>query len=368
MAALLFATGCPGFFVYPGSEKSSASSTGDYVYVADGTAENVAGFSVGTGTLTEVSGSPYAVGFAPSAVAVNPANTIVFVAGSNGVYGFVNSYAIGTGGVLTLLASNNLGSASEVSIDVSPDGNWLLGLNAGVAIAGEVVVSVYQINSSTGQLTLGTGGATYTFPGTPAPTVVPHNVKFAPSQANVFVSAGTAGDVVFSFSDGTLSTPTGLSFGSGSSNSDNWLTVDGSSSYLYVARSGTSGGLAVYTISTLNQITVPPLTAGSQPLSVVLNKAGTDVYVANQLSDSISQYSVGGNGTYAALNPASATTLAAPWALAVDNSGNYLLSVSQSGAPGLTMYSYGAGGALNLVTSTPTGSDPTSAVAMAATH
>jgi 6-phosphogluconolactonase (cycloisomerase 2 family) len=375
LAALLFATGCPGFFVYPGTLKNAAGSTGDYVYVASGSAttngDALSGFSIGTGTLTEVANSPYTLGFAPTAVAVNPQNSIVFVAGSSGLYGFVNSYAIGTGGVLTLLASNNLGSASEVAIDVSPDGNWLLGADASVPVAGEALVDVYQINSTTGQLTLGTG-ASVTFPGTPAPTVVPHAIKFAPDGAYVFVAEGTAGDLVFPFSSGTLSSPQVLSFGSGSATSDNWLTADATSSYLYVARSGTSGGLAAFTIGSggaLNQITVPPLTAGDQPVSVVLDRAGTDVYVANQLSDTISGYSVGGGGAVAALSPATAATLAAPWALAVDNSGNYLLSASQSGAPGLTMYGYnGTTGGLELVTSTPTGSDPTASVAIAATH
>jgi hypothetical protein len=80
MSALLFATGCPGFFVYPGSLTGGSSSTGDYVYVANGTAETLTAFSVGTGTLTEI-GSPFSLGFVPTSLVVNPANTIVFVAG-----------------------------------------------------------------------------------------------------------------------------------------------------------------------------------------------------------------------------------------------------------------------------------------------
>jgi 6-phosphogluconolactonase (cycloisomerase 2 family) len=387
LAAVVFATGCNGFFVYPGSLNNAAAaaaggSTGDYVYVASGSAntnpDTLAGFSIGNGTMTEVANSPYALGFVPTAVAVNPQNTIVFVAGfttgSNVSFGFVNSYAIGTGGALTLLASNNLGSASEVALDVSPDGNWLLGVDASVPVAGEAIVDVYQINSSNGQLTQVTG-ANYTFAGTPVPTVVPHDIKFAPNEAYVFVALGTAGDLVFPFSIGTLSQPLSqplvLSMGPSSSTSDNWLTVDASSSYLYVARSGTSGGLAAYTIGSsgaLNQITVPPVTAGDQPVSVVLNKAGTNAYVANQLDNTISGYSVGGNGAVAALSPATGATPSAPWALVVDNSGSYLLSASKSGAPGLTMYSYGVSGGLNLVTSTATGSDPTAPVAIATTH
>jgi DNA-binding beta-propeller fold protein YncE len=102
---------------------------------------------------------------------------------------------------------------------------------------------------------------------------------------------------------------------------------------------------------------------------VVVNKAGTDIYVANQSSGSISEYSLASNGTVAALSPASVATTSAPWALAVDNSSNYLLVVSRAGSPDLAMYSYSSG-QLVFVTSTATGtgSNGEDAVAIATTH
>jgi len=367
--ALSLTTGCGAFWVYPGS-LSSSGNTGDYVYVANATTGSVAGYVVGTATLTAVSGSPYTLGFVPTSVVVNAANTLVFVAGTNGTYGFINAYTIGTGGALTLLKSNNLGSAGEVSIDVSPDGNWLAGLDANGTAINEAIVDLYQVNSSTGQLTLGTGGS-YLYGGTSAPTVAPQAIKFAPSGDYVFVAVGTAGDLVYPFatSTGTLSTPQALIFGASSTTSENALAVNSTSTYLYIARSGTNGGLAVFTIGSggaLNEVGTP-LTAGTQPTSVVVNKAGTDVYVANQVSGSISEYSVASNGTVAALNPVSVTTTSAPWAMAVDNSGNYLLSVSKVGNPDLAMYSYSSG-QLTFSTSTATGTDPAGATALATTH
>jgi 6-phosphogluconolactonase (cycloisomerase 2 family) len=315
-------------------------------------------------------------------VVVNPANTIVFVAGSNGVDGFINAYSIGTGGALTLLKSNNLGSAGEVSIDVSPDGQWLVGLDSAGALINEVILDEYQITTSTGQLTLqsqtSTSG-TYTYTstgGASIPTIVPEQVKFAPSGAYVFVAVGTAGDLVFPFSGGVFSSPQVLNLGAGATASDNALAVNSASSYLYTARSGTNGGLAVFTIGSggaLKQVTIPPLAAGAQPTSVIVNKAGTDIYVANQVAvagqtgGSISEYSVASNGTVAALSPASVTTTSAPWGLAVDNSGDYLLAVSKIGNPDLAMYS-SSSGQLVFATSTATGTDPTGAVALATTH
>jgi 6-phosphogluconolactonase (cycloisomerase 2 family) len=368
--------GCGNFWVYPGSLTSSTSSTGDYVYVANADAGDVVGYVVGTGTLTAVSGSPYSLGFVPTSVVVNPANTMVFVAGTNGTFGFINSYSIGTGGALTLLKSNDLGSAGEVSIDVSADGDWLVGLDANGAQVNEVIVDEYSINSSTGQLTLqpqtGTNGTyIYTSAGNSTiPTIVPAAIKFAPSEAYVLVAAGTAGDLVFPFSGGVFSAPNVLNLGAGATVSDNALTVNSGSSNFYTARSGTGGGLAAFTINSggaFTGVTGSPFAAGTQPVSVVVNKAGTDIYVANQGSGSISEYSLASNGTAAALSPASVSTTSAPWALAVDNSGNYLFSISKAGNPDLTMYSYSSG-QLVFATSIATGTDPTGAVAIAATH
>ena len=377
--ALSLTIGCGNFWVYPGSLNNSTSSTGDYVYVANaptnGKTPTLAGFSVGTGTLTAVSGSPDSLAFVPTAVAVNPANTMVFVAGTDGLYGWVNSYSIGTGGVLTLLMNNNLGSASMVSIDVTPDGKWLLGLDANGSLVNQAIVDQYQILSS-GQLQQGTA-VSYTFP-TGSPAIVPKAIKISPNNGQyVYVAVGTAGDLVFSFttSSGAFGTSVGtLSTGS-STLSDNGLAVNSSGSVLYIARSnGQSAGVVLaYSVgSGLAPSFVAQGTTGVQPSAVALNKAGTDLYVANRTdltNGTISGFSVASNGAPTALSPATYSSGLGlfPVALAVDNSGNYLLAIANDGGPDLTMYSYSSG-QLSFVASTATATDPAGAVAIAATH
>jgi 6-phosphogluconolactonase (cycloisomerase 2 family) len=377
--ALSLTIGCGNFWVYPGSLNNSTSSTGDYVYVANaptnGKTPTLAGFVVGTGTLTAVSGSPDSLAFVPTAVAVNPANTMVFVAGTDGLYGWVNSYSIGTGGVLTLLMNNNLGSASMVSIDVTPDGKWLLGLDANGSLVNQAIVDQYQILSS-GQLQQGTA-VSYTFP-TGSPAIVPKAIKISPNNGQyVYVAVGTAGDLVFSFttSSGAFGTSVGtLSTGS-STLSDNGLAVNSSGSVLYIARSnGQSAGVVLaYSVgSGLASSFVAQATTGVQPGAVSLNKAGTDLYVANRTdltNGTISGFSVASNGAPTALSPATYSSGLGlfPVALAVDNSGNYLLAVANDGSPDLTMYSYSSG-QLSFVASTATATDPAGAVAIAATH
>jgi 6-phosphogluconolactonase (cycloisomerase 2 family) len=375
---LFLTTGCGTFFIYPGNlPGGGSSSTGDYVYVANANTSTVAGFVVGTGTLTAVSGSPYALGFVPTAVVVNPANTIVLVAGSNGVFGFINAYSIGSGGTLSLLKSNNLGAAGEVSIDVSPDGNWLVGLDANGPALNEVLVDEYQINASTGQLTLATGGS-YTFP-TGTATIVPSGVRFAPNADYVFVAAGTAGDVEFTFNTngGALASNQRITLASGFS--DNAVTVSANSSYLYAARSGSgtggAAGLAAYTIGSggvLTSASGTPIAAGNQPFSVVVNNAGTDVYVANQIDGTISGYSVGSAGALTQLSGSPYTSGSQVDALAIDNSKTYLLATARNSSADLTMYSFDSSVAGKLDPSTTAttgnGTEPAGAIAIATTH
>jgi 6-phosphogluconolactonase (cycloisomerase 2 family) len=369
--ALCGMTGCPGFWV-PVNNSSSGGTTGnDYVYVANPNgsagAATLAGFVVSTGTLTAVTGSPYTLGFTPRSVAVNPADSILFISGhiSSGI-GAIYAFSIGSGGALSALNNGQPVStgAEEVSMDISPDGNWLFGLNANNASLDE-----YGINSSTGQLN---GPTTNIYTTLVRGTIDASQVKVAPNGDFVFAALGTAGDMVYQ-----LTTSTGLLTSLSplppisQFTSDNALAVSSGSTYLYIARSGTNGGLAVYTISSsgaLTEVNGSPLAAGSQPTSVVVSTSGTDIYVANQNSGTISQYGVvTGTGAVSLLSPPTVSAVSAPWVLAVDNSGDYLLSVSEAGSPDLTMYSDSAG-TLTFSTSTPTGNGIIGPVAIAATH
>jgi 6-phosphogluconolactonase len=158
-----------------------------------------------------------------------------------------------------------------------------------------------------------------------------------------------------------------------STTSDNGLAVSPNSAYLFIARSGTGSGVAAYAIGTggsLTEVSGGAYTAGNQPFSVVVNTAGTDVYVANQLDSTISGFSIGSGGALTAISGSPYTSGSAVTALAVDRTADYLLAAARGGSPDLTMYSYDqtTAGKLDLSTSTATGTDPTGAVALALTH
>lgn len=366
LCASMSLVGCGGFFVNPGSTSTTSgtgSTSDDYVYVANATTNTLAGFAVGTGTLTAVTDSPYALSFSPQSLAVNPANTLLYVGGTSLVYVF----SIGSGGELSVLNNGSpVAICDAVSMDISPDGNWLFVLDGnGVAI------DQYEINSSTGVLTQATG-ATYSIT---SATVVPRSLKVAPDGDYVFAALGTAGELVFSLSEstGVLSEVQMLSAPS-STTSDNALAVSAESNYLYIARSGTDGGVAAYSIASntgaLSLVSGSPFAAGTQPYALALNDAGTDLYVANRGDGTISAYTVGSSGGLTAVSGSPYTAGSSVGGLAADRSGDYLLAIANGGSPDLAMYSFDTttAGKLDLTASTTTGTDPTGAVAIAVTH
>jgi 6-phosphogluconolactonase (cycloisomerase 2 family) len=190
----------------------------------------------------------------------------------------------------------------------------------------------------------------------------------------VVIALRTGVDIVF-----TLNTATGdvvnsqqLSLNS-SKTSDNALAIDSTGAYLYIARSGDNGGVAVYTVGTngvLNSIAGSPFASGAQPNAVILDSTGKYVYAASRSDNSIYGYSIGTGSALTALTGSPYTSGTQVNSLCADKSGKYLLAGAFGGGPDLSMYSFDAtiGGKLNLVTSAASGTDPGGVTAIALTH
>jgi 6-phosphogluconolactonase len=352
-------TGCSGFFVPPNSGGGGGGTTnGNRVYVANVTANTMAGFTVGTNTLTSVPSSPLALGYAPTAVVTTPSNSFLYVASLGAIY----VYTINSDGSLSGASQQALVTVS--ALDVSPDGQWLFGLDSLTTVVDE-----FQINTSTGGLT-----AVATTPYTVANTTfAPKAIRVSPNGALVFAALGTSGDVVFTLntSTGVLVNSQGLSVSA--TTSDNALAIDSNTAYLYIARSGTNGGLAVYQIGAggaLTPINGSPFATGAGPTSVVLDRTGKYVYVANRTDNNISGYTIGTGAALTALSGSPYASGTQVNSLGIDQSGMYLLAAATGGSPDLSMYSFDATvpGKLNLATSAATGTAPTGAIALATTH
>ena len=378
--SLLCATGCKNFFTpinSTGTGSGTVTNTGDFAYVASVNTVSVSnpiytlsGFTVGAGTLTELSGFPLVLPIVPALAVVNPANSILYVAGETTIYGYTISSTGALTEILNASSTQPLASANIVSMCISPDGQWLLALDA-TPLA--VTVDEFQISSS-GLLSLATG-ATYSLVNSTA-TINPSSIAVAPTGDYVAVSLGTGGDVLFNFdtSTGTLTTASQVNVPT-SSTADQALTFDPAGATLYIARSGTDGGVVPYTISSTGALTVvsgAPFALGSGPSSIVIDKTGTYLYVGNRNDSTISGFSIGTGAVLTALSGSPYAAGSNIDALARDNSGDYILSTALNGSPDVKMYSFDATspGKLDPSTTASTGdpTEPAGAIAIALTH
>jgi len=340
--------GCSGFFPpINGGGGSGGGSTVNQVYVANQTTSSLAGFAIGTGTLTAVSGSPLAAGYVPLSMVVTPSNGLLYVGAANGIF----VYFIGANGALTAPSTG----AQQVgvfatSIDVSPNGQWLIALDGTTQ-----QLDIFQINASTGGLTSVTSPATYSVT---SGVWHPSQVKVSPDGTLIFAALGTAGDVVFTFNSTTGVGVSSQTLATGNTTTGDYgLAVSATTSYLYIARSGTNGGVAVFSIGSggsLIPVTGTPFAAGNGTFSVVLDSTGTYVYAANRTDGTISGYTIVPGATSAALSlkPLNGSPYAS-------GSGVQSIGIDRTGK---------VPGQLDPATSVATATDPAGAVAVALTH
>jgi 6-phosphogluconolactonase len=397
MAAMGLPTlvGCSGFFVPEndngGGTGGGGTATGS-VYVANLSRSSLGGFGVvpavaavpavpATGTtpavpavpatpaaLSKITGLPTALNYQPISMVVTRANTFLYVGAVGGIY----LYAINSNGSLTIPTANSKpAGVYAVSMAISPDGQWLIALDGTTQ-----QLDIFQINATTGALSSINPPAVYSIL---SGTWAPSSVRISPNGQLIFAALGNAGDVVFTFnttsgiavSSAILQAPT-------TTTSDFGLAVDSNTAYLYIARSGTQGGVAVYSIGangSLNAVTGSPFAAGSGTYDVLLNSIGSYVYAANRTDGTISGYAIVSGATVSALTltPLSGSPYASGagvQSLGLDSKGQYLLAAAAGGSPDLSMYSFDAttAGMLDLATSAATDTDPAGAIAVALTH
>jgi 6-phosphogluconolactonase (cycloisomerase 2 family) len=366
-------TGCAGFFppINGSGGSGGGGSTLNRVYVANQAANSIGAFAIGTGTLTAVKNSPVATSYKPLSMVVTPNNTLLYVGALNGIF----VYFINTDGSLTTPSTGSQpAGVFAPALTISTDGQWLIALDGRTQ-----QLDIFQINASTGALTSlpppATATASYS---ATSGTWQPSDVRVSPDGTLIFAALGTAGDVVFTFNTitGIAASSQGLITGN-TQTGDYGLAVS-KTGYLYIARSGTNGGVAVYSIGSggsLTAVTGSPFAAGSGTFSVALDSTGTYAYAANRRDGTVSGYTIVPSTTALGLSLTqlsgspytSGTTVQS---IGVDATNKYLLAAAVGGNPDLTMYSFDVAvpGKLDPATKVATGVAPAGAVALALTH
>lgn len=314
----------------------------------------VSGFTIdpSTGSLTSVGAATnLGADSEPRSVAVNPAGTFLYVAerGSDQVSAFTID---STTGVLSAISGSPFSTGVGIeprSLVVHPNGSYLY-----VANQGSDDVSAFTINTD--------GSLTPTSPATfsTGANTGPRSVAVEPVNGSFLYVALDATSQVMGFSinpDGTLFALSSVSTGS----SPREVTVDPFGAFAYVGCIGNdlvSGYSIDPTTGDLSELTTEgspfPTTGGnSDPRKVVVTPDGMFAYVTlgSAGSADIFAYSVGADGSLAALSPSTYdNTAILPVHAAVDPSGKYLYAPNAN-SDNISAYSIdSATGALTKIT------------------
>ncbi len=369
---LVALSGCNGFFVKPTSTSTTTPTTSpaaDYAYVANSSAgiNSLSEYNVGSGSLLSV--GTINLGFVPVALSVAPSNSHLYVAAapgspSPGIY----LYSIATGGGLTV-ANNGIALATDsvAAMTISPDGNWLFTVNSD-----GLTMNEYKVDTSTGGLTPNSplplpGVSCLLGLGTPATQTC--SVAASPSGNYVVASVGTSGDAVFPYSS-TLgitgkSIPIASGYSTANATGDFSVAMD-NNNYAYIARTSTLG---VYSLgSTIANTYNPSYVAGTVPRSVVLNKAYTYVFTANEGTGTISSFGIGASGSLTAVTGSPFPGPRYASALGVDNTGTYMVAVGYDASAGVRLYLIASTGVLAQVAVAASGTNIGYPALVAMTH
>lgn len=369
LAALLLLAGCGQFFPPlssggGGGGGGGTGSAGDYLYVGN-IATNpptLAGFSIASGALTVPSGFPVQVSLEPTALAITPSDSYLYMgSAAGGIY----VYTINSGGGLTLANSGApVATGVEPSVlRVDPTGKFLLGADA---FAGEAYV--FQIGSG-GVLTSISSSLVTLNTTTPAT-----DLEITPGGGLAFVSCGTGGIYTLSFNttNGSLAQINGVLNPKQNGDADYGMAIDPSGKYLLAAETGI-GAVRAFSISSsgvLTELSGSPYKTGTGPYAVLIDSTGSYAYVANRTDGTISGFLFSGTGALTPISGSPFATGTLPSAMVEDKTDAYIAVLNAGGGPDLQLFKFDAStaGALDSVTTAKTGTDPTSPSSIAATH
>lgn len=352
---------------------TTVSSGVFYILNSNAGQVEVAGYSVVSGTLTSLTGSPYTLPAGPHAIAVAPNNSFLYVSTQSGIY----LYTIGTGGALKLASTTPVfPDFAAYSMQVDATDSWL------VEASGAGYLYAIPISPSTG-LTAGTAQQIA------LAGIAPRQLVISPDDTNVLIALGASGTEVIPFAPfsatplpNSIGAPIAVKSAGGAAVS---VAVDPLNQLLFIGEtSGVSGSnngvLRAFLYSSLSGIPSeiagsPYASGGLTPVSILPTASGAYVYVANATvsnssTGSIAGYTLTGSGTAYSLKPLSGmpSTGTSPADLAEDSTGSVVLLVNTGGSPDLDVYSFDSAtaGKLDSALTAATGTDPVGALAIAA--
>jgi 6-phosphogluconolactonase len=348
-----------------GSASADASSVpAGFAYAVNQSGATVSQLSISSnGALAALTPPSVPCELRPNSLAVDPSGKYLYVVNERGAtsasYGSISQYTIGADGSLTPMTpatiANDYGP-SDIAVD--PSGKHAYAITFYYPSGGTQLRSVAQY-------TIGADGTlTPMSPGAVAITGSnPQFIAIHPSGNFLYVSdgSGVVDQYTIDPTTGALSamTPATVPFPFSTAGHTAFaITVHPSGKWAYVT--DYYGGIAEYTIDATSGALAPLAqttvvgTAVQCAAWIAVDPSGKYAYAANcgSTSEAISQYTVGADGTLAAMTPASVAGASAGTNVQVDASGTHLYMTSGTSGAGnvVSEFSIGADGALTPMT------------------
>jgi YD repeat-containing protein len=269
---------------------------GKFVFVAENGVNQVSVYSINqqTGSLTEITGSPFPAGNSPAQIVVHPSGNFVYVANSG--EGTVSQFSVNLStGALTAVGKVSVGPINlEAPLALSPSGQFAYVLNPASVLA-------FSIDSSSGALT--------PVAGSPFPTNLDLGEVIAIDPSGRFVYAEDEqssevailgidpndGSLVYLSQLGTRVNPVAFAV-TGSA-----APLTRVAKFAYVANPG-ANNLIAYSIDPVTEALVvnpsSPFVDAFKPVSVTTDPSGKFLIATNQCSDAACQSSAGSISIY----------------------------------------------------------------------
>jgi 6-phosphogluconolactonase (cycloisomerase 2 family) len=269
-----------------------------------------------SGILTQLVGSPVTAGQAVQAIAVHPSGK--FLCAANSGEGDVSIFTIAPNGGITEVTPRTVVGTAPTLLAMDSAGSYLY-----VGNSGSFNISVFSINATgyTPTLTEVTGS--------PFPIgLSPINMAVSPSGGFLYVTGAGAQSgyiEVFSLSQGILTSLPASPFTTGLS--PYGLAIATSGGFLYTANN-LNDSISEFTINPDGSLTQFANSPFGQPypgpFALLIDKSSTYLYVANQASTFVTAYSIGTNGALTGLTNSPFAAGSEPSVLATDPGGKYL--------------------------------------------
>ena len=306
----------------------------EYAYASNQSDNTLSEYAIGAGGVLSLIGTQ-TTGVEPNAIAVAPSGRYLYVA--NWTDNTLSEFALKSDGTLSAIGTIATG-VNPASIIVDPTSSYVY-----VANLGSNSVSQYSIGSA----------GTLTSLGTIAAGSGPACIAIDPAGRHVYTANQGSNDVSeFAIGSGGALSPVGTVAAGALPQS---VAIDSTGRYAYVANYN-DGTVSQYTIGSGGALSsIGSIAAGSLPESLVIDPTGHYVYAANHGGNTVSEYQIGTGG--ALLNIGTIPAGSGPWYISVEASGRYVY-VANFNDSTVSQYTIGAGGALTFIGAVATGSGP----------